>query len=684
MLAAYAVAAAWHLNITPSTCSTVAAVGIGDGTSGGVWLSWLFDTNRLAIGRGASTIIGAPTGQQIWGPAFYTQLGLEVPTWIFTRVTNAVCAVNLTSILLLSISGFAMYWCCRELTQRPGIAVIAGYLYAFSPFALQKSTGHLAYLNLAAFPIIVLMVVRASQRAKTRDWIICGAAVGSCAITDPYFIPFAWMLFAGLFLSLLFVVRKSPNRNAFIAMGIKSGALGLALQIPVVLLQFTGSGAVGRPLGSPLDEMDTYGARPQDFVAPLWSRFEGLIAPRKYFEASLYLGAIPLLFLAVAIVLLAYRKRAGLDPTRASVMAVLLGVALVLAYFSGPARPHVGSVEIPNPVGIAVNYVPQWRVFARLGIVVAALVLLLGALAASSLLDRLPRRAWLLILIPVVILGAVDREPLKYAVKDFDFSRSPPVYKWLRSEKEIKRIAEYPMGDPEVEPDSKWATFQIVHGKSMVNPRAFAGYEALPAMAALGLGDPQTVPLLRAFDVDAVVVRREPFAGTTSPLPPGLNLERSFEGPVSLAAGLGDHFDADVYRIDPSVQPAPAALIPGPTWEPPAPQGYTSLRWATTNKGLTLHAFPLGSVTDCTVQLNLLSFARPTSVTVTSGKKVLTTATVQTSATPVSFTLPCKADIVLSSSEPPVSVASVSPESTDPRSLGIGLVGASAVPASSP
>ena len=63
--------------------------------------------------------------------------------WIVSRfVGNAIAAVNVTWLLMVVLSGLAATWCMRTIGASTRSAVVAGTLFALSPYALYRNIGH--------------------------------------------------------------------------------------------------------------------------------------------------------------------------------------------------------------------------------------------------------------------------------------------------------------------------------------------------------------------------------------------------------------------------------------------------------------------------------------------------------------------------------------------------------------
>ncbi len=143
---------------------------------------------------------------------------------LFTR--NPALINNLLYLLTFPLTSLGAFLACRGMRISNGPAILASVLYAFLPYHLWRSTGHL-YLScyfMAAPAILVAWWVasgRLLDRADGGGWGRVALAVAICAVasTSGVYYPF----FAGLILGVAGLVAFCARRDW------RHGAAGLGL-----------------------------------------------------------------------------------------------------------------------------------------------------------------------------------------------------------------------------------------------------------------------------------------------------------------------------------------------------------------------------------------------------------------------------------------------------------------------
>ncbi|MEZ5320845.1 MAG: hypothetical protein R2698_01955 [Microthrixaceae bacterium] len=676
-----------------------------------MWFGYLFDRNEIGPDDAVETLTGPDRrGERVWSPEAWSQTLTMAPIWVATRVVGAVCAVNVSMVVSFAASAAAMALLVQVLTRRWWLAAAAGYLFAFSSLAVQKSTGHLAYLNQWPFPLLVLGLVWSIHQRRRGGAFLAATALGLAPWVDGYYLPFAWIAFAVIGIGLVAAGGRAswwPRLRSMVQV-----AAGAAIvQLPLVLLVTGLLGGTASPAGwaptrpftDALGEFDHYGARPGDFVTPdARSLFSGWLHPRSgVVEANPYVG-LTVLALCVAGTILftvravSRRRQArtageadgvGLGaPTdhehdvtgrddRLRLVTVATLSAVVVAYLCGPARPHLLHVELPNPFGVVAGLVPLWRVPSRMAVVVNCLAVTAAALTVAWLVSSIPRRVWrgVAAVMLLLFLGLDHVHPDRGAYRHFDYSQAPTAYRWLANLRDVDTIADYPLDDP----NGTFSTFQPVHHKHTLNSKTASGMHTLEAAA--GLADPQTAPLLRAWGVDMVVahpllrggsgggLNHHDFAlvnriGTDDPMPKETPAGRR------QAQGLRDWYTTDVYRVKPG--PTATGVLESRTgWYPLDVSDGRASRWAST-RAPTVVATSFRGARTCRVHMTLTTFGPPREVRATQSGRRIWHGTIP-EPTDVTFAGRCGVPITLHIGGPAIEPRDVDPHSTDPRRLAL-------------
>lgn len=151
---------------------------------------------------------------------------LALPLLFFTSEPTVV--FNASFLIAFTLAAFGMFLLVRYLTGRTAIAVIAGVLFAFTPYRLDSIT-HLQYASHEWLPYVLLFMIR-FFRERRRRWAFAAMAAlwmqaMSCAT---YFVMFSLPL--ALFVIMLWIAFPLDRRS--IAWLLISGAVLLLFLAP--------------------------------------------------------------------------------------------------------------------------------------------------------------------------------------------------------------------------------------------------------------------------------------------------------------------------------------------------------------------------------------------------------------------------------------------------------------------
>lgn len=699
-LATYLGAALYHFAPAMTSCSTNVMGPAGDSTAGGVWLTWAFEQQGGLPFHAHTDLTAAPAGERFWQPEWWTQTLTYTPLWVLGHVTNAPCAWNVSIISGFVLSGLSMFGLVYWLTRRPVVALLFGYAFAYSAFAQMKASGNLAMVHRELIPVLLLFLIRLVNRPSIRRAVPAGVTLALLGYTDGYYLLIGWAIVAAFALGALvhraWATRRArdvwPDVRAFLGVAFAA----VLLLAPLVVAYRGNSSSIDADVSRGVSDLDVYGARPADYLLPAHDNplFKGLFGSwqdrhlglSNYAEKTLYLGWGTLAFAVVALVLW-WRGARTDDPRRvrlpSQVVIPLCSVAFVAAVASGPAHSHMLGLTLPGPSLVVHAIAPYWRVFARLFVAVHAAVIVLAALGVAGVLAGRSNRVRVVVLAIaccVVFIDAMAARPFSYAT--FDYSAAPSGYRWLARQSDISVIADAPVWPNIAQPDAAFATFQPIHGKRVVNPKSSAEEGSLANSSVLGLGDPQTVPMLRSMLVDAVVVHPGLFpSGVPDTPPPGLELVRRFSFAEDAATVLSPNqarrtrslaawYDMDVYRLAPGPI-ARVAALPTRGWTVPETQGWSTQRWVQDQAELDVVRLG-GDARFAQVTLTMASFGEPRTVAITQGGRELLAARVEASG-PSTFTVRATVGepLVLTPSPGPKVIKDLLPGSTDPRRVSV-------------
>lgn len=602
-----------------TNCSTTIMGHGGDSTAGGVWSSWNYQKLDASPFTTETPLVGAPGKGVLWRPLLVTSLEWRLPVWSLTHLVGPVCSWNIAILAAFLLDGLAMFGLAYWLTRRPLVALAAGYAYAFTPFHIVKSYGHIAYIHTWAFPLLVWAVLALSRRPNARRAVLVAAALAIAFYTDGYYILLASV--TAVVLAVASLAGSWRAREVFVARlrGLLLAAgLAFVFVLPVTLTFVGAKGSIDASVTRSVGELDTYGARVTEYVLPAQSHpvFQKYtkdyqdrhLHGSNYSEQSLYLGWTVLLP-AVGAAILGFRRR--IFEAR-----WLIALAVVAFVFSLPR--HVG--PIPTPLQLLFHVTPYWRVAGRFFIVVDTAVVTLAAIGLAWAARGRWRTIVPLAALPLIAFDLLATSPLP----SFSYADdSPEAYHWLADVPGDPIVAEYPLLPEPSSAMLTYLTYQPLHEKRLFNGAPQGSPRAELERSLFALDDPQTVPSLRALGVAYVVIHTDFFdPRLTTVTVPGLEEVHSSGSMRVLRLLDGER--------------AQQALTIGDGFGPNEATGLSGGRWMGDKGTLHVWHFDGGGAGEVEAGFTAGSFGRPRTVTVVQRSRVLWSGTVDQS-TPVRF-----------------------------------------------
>ena len=152
----------------------------GEGPGDNVAFLWSFWWMREAVGSGLdpfrTPLLFAPAGTDL---SLNTHLAL--PAFVGATVLGGlplIVTFNLTLLATIFLNGFCSYWLAWRLTRDRVAALIAGLVFAGSPYLAARLHGHFNLTTAWTLPLFALAVpgaVRGSLKAAVAAGVILGA-----------------------------------------------------------------------------------------------------------------------------------------------------------------------------------------------------------------------------------------------------------------------------------------------------------------------------------------------------------------------------------------------------------------------------------------------------------------------------------------------------------------------------
>jgi hypothetical protein len=457
--------------------------------------------------------------------------GLAVP-WVLNWVSapdrgliyglalllGPVLGTNVFLWLSFVLSGLSMFLLSRRLFGSQLAAGLAGFAFAFYPFAVNQIGGHIEYMDGWVLVLGVWRMIELAHSPTRRNALLAGCAVAGSMWFTPYFIFFAGLAYGVLgVVTVVMAHARGMGRVAVKAVVLSAlpiialmGALG-------ALTVLAGGSQAGAVRTQNLQQLVAFSARLPEWLLPDSNNFlfGGLTHPylsshlhgSNFQESSLYLG-VSVIILALAGAVLAARRirsegahAAGDIRVTAAVSAACLAAAA--AAFSLPPITHVFGVRVAMPSGFVFALTSTWRVYSRLVELIELGLCILLAYAVAALLRRCSPTRRLAVVAALGVVLVVDlwaRPPAPRATT----TSLPAEYVWL-AQHPGGIVADYPLlaaEDPYYRP--------LVYAEQDGHP-SFQGYAAGSETESMKRGlaslrETTTAPKLAALHVKYIVV----------------------------------------------------------------------------------------------------------------------------------------------------------------------------------
>lgn len=166
-------------------------------------------------------------------------------------------------------SGTAMFLLARRVTGSAAAALVAGFAFAFYPFAVNKGLGHLHFVHGWPLVIVAWRMLELAQRPAPRNGLYAGVAIAGAMWFTPYYVLIGAVAATALGVAVLVAAWARRQLRAAVAPLAIAAAVPFALMAALGLLSVVASDSEsGRPRSQPLDQLTTFSARLHEFLVP--------------------------------------------------------------------------------------------------------------------------------------------------------------------------------------------------------------------------------------------------------------------------------------------------------------------------------------------------------------------------------------------------------------------------------
>ena len=209
---------------------------------------------------GRLTQIAAPAGLEI--PGSRTSLRCQaLILWLLGLLFGATASYFLFTLFGYVLSGAAMFLLTRRFTESTWIALIAGWAFAFFPFAVLGGTQHPQFVHSWLFVLLAWRMLVLSERPTVRNGILLGGATALTFFWTPYFVLLGAVLYAMLALCSIGFAARGGRMRAQLPAHAVGAAISLAALIAVALLATHGTDRHGHSCQQHQPARSVLGAR---------------------------------------------------------------------------------------------------------------------------------------------------------------------------------------------------------------------------------------------------------------------------------------------------------------------------------------------------------------------------------------------------------------------------------------
>jgi hypothetical protein len=208
---------------------------------------------------------------------------------LFWAGMNPVAIYNLTLFAAFALSGLATFVLARHLTGNTVAALVAGVIYAFSPYRF----GHYMHLELQMvfwIPLGLLLVHKILSSGRVRDGLLLGIVIG-CQFLSSIYSGIFLVTYCAVFVPSLAMAMGLRRWRAVILTFVVGGVVAAAMAAPYALAYSSAADTLGM---RSLDDVRRYSASVTHFLsAPEMNRLYGRTAitdPIRADEMNLFPG----------------------------------------------------------------------------------------------------------------------------------------------------------------------------------------------------------------------------------------------------------------------------------------------------------------------------------------------------------------------------------------------------------
>ena len=448
-LLVFVIVASIELRDVLRNCSNI-SVGLFGDAYGTIWTNLAMTKQSFPPWQERTFLTGFPQGEIFWPFDWWTSSLIRLPLYILSELFNPICGYNLMVFLGFIFSSSCAWLLTHRVTKNNFISILAGLMFGFGPFTQSAMTGHVNYMYIGVFPLLIYLLLKSFSTRDSKS-IFIGFTLGSFSYIDGYFfVPTAILLGLAFVLKIVAYVSKSkrwgfPQKiSLFFAYALS--------QIPLLILYLLAIDSNHRQLPArDWNELNVYSIQFWHFLFSSndniyygnffsdWAKNN--LNGSNFSETGLFPG-YSFLLLAVFCGFALNKQKHQLNSRKKSrresylqdksysrflIYTTIFGLILSM-------KPIVNilGLSIPMPSGVIFQFAPYWRTISRWGLIATISIIVIGALGYKILVQNFAGKKRRAVSILICILVFMDLGfPTSLSPKTAEVVQIDGPYAWI-------------------------------------------------------------------------------------------------------------------------------------------------------------------------------------------------------------------------------------------------------------
>jgi hypothetical protein len=193
--------------------------------------------------------------------------------WVLSRwlPPDAFAIMNLAWVAMVVLSGLSATWCMRKLGATSASAVVAGTLFALSPYALYRNIGHIwMAIYLVPFPATIALLLVSGRLPDRVAWKGFAALLAGCVVLGFNYVYYPFFACFLLVVGAMAGFLTYRNRQILLAGGVAVSVITICVLLNLAPSLYAWS-RYGKPDQMPdkvAAESEVYGLKIRQLVSP--------------------------------------------------------------------------------------------------------------------------------------------------------------------------------------------------------------------------------------------------------------------------------------------------------------------------------------------------------------------------------------------------------------------------------